>query len=141
MVFYAACLSNITPPVCVSAFAAAAIAKADPMKTGFSALKYGTILILIPYSFVYMPELLLQGSWLEISMAAASYAFGYAALAVAIQGTDFFPIEVTPVRRAVFLVAASCFLFPMILWLKIIGAVLLAVVWGAMPLFLRATKS
>ncbi|MEE8141349.1 MAG: TRAP transporter fused permease subunit, partial [Alphaproteobacteria bacterium] len=36
VVFYAACLSNITPPVCVSAFAAAAIAGSDPMKTGFA---------------------------------------------------------------------------------------------------------
>ncbi|MEE8085138.1 MAG: TRAP transporter fused permease subunit, partial [Alphaproteobacteria bacterium] len=46
VVFYAACLSNITPPVCVSAFAAAAIAGADPMKTGFAALKFGTTLML-----------------------------------------------------------------------------------------------
>ncbi|MCH7938067.1 MAG: TRAP transporter fused permease subunit, partial [Proteobacteria bacterium] len=79
VVFYAACLSNITPPVCVSAFAAAAIAKADPMRTGFAALKYGTTLVLIPYSFVYVPELLLQGTWLEISAATVSYAVGYAA--------------------------------------------------------------
>jgi TRAP transporter 4TM/12TM fusion protein len=138
VVFYAACLSNITPPVCVSAFAAAAIAKADPMRTGFAALKYGTTLVLIPYSFVYVPELLLQGTWLEISAAAVSYAFGYAALAVAIQGTDFFPVKVTPVRRGLFLAAAACFLFPMIVWVKIVGAILLALAWGAMPLYLRA---
>lgn len=138
VVFYAACLSNITPPVCVSAFAAAAIAKADPMRTGFAALKYGTTLVLIPYSFVYVPELLLQGTWLEIAAATVSYAIGYAALAVAIQGTDFFPVKVTPVRRCLFLAAAACFLFPMIVWLKIAGAVLLALAWGAMPLYLRA---
>lgn len=140
VVFYAACLSNITPPVCVSAFAAAAIAKADPMKTGFAALKYGTTLVLIPYSFVYVPELLLQGTWLEISAATVSYAIGYAALAVTIQGVDFFPIKVTPVRRGLFFGAAICFLFPMILWLKIIGAVMLALVWGAMPLYLRSKE-
>ena len=141
VVFYAACLSNITPPVCVSAFAAAAIAKADPMRTGFAALKYGTTLVLIPYSFVYVPELLLQGTWLEIAAATVSYAIGYAALAVAIQGTDFFPVKVTPVRRCLFLAAAACFLFPMIVWLKIAGAVLLALAWGAMPLYLRAKAS
>ena len=141
VVFYAACLSNITPPVCVSAFAAAAIAKADPMRTGFAALKYGTTLILIPYSFVYVPELLLQGTWLEISAATVSYAIGYAALAVAIQGTDFFPVKVTPVRRALFLAAAGCFLFPMIVWIKIVGAVLLALAWGTVPLYYLRAKA
>ena len=40
--------------------------------------------------------------------------------------------------RCLFLAAAACFLFPMIVWLKIAGAVLLALAWGAMPLYLRA---
>ncbi|MDA0999966.1 MAG: TRAP transporter fused permease subunit, partial [bacterium] len=141
VVFYAACLSNITPPVCVSAFAGAAIAKADPMRTGFAALKYGTTLILIPYSFVYVPELLLQGTWMEISAATVSYAFGYAALAVTIQGTDFFPVKVTHVKRGLFLTAAVCFLLPMIVWIKIVGVVLLVLTWGAVPLYLRAKAS
>ncbi len=66
VVFYAACLSNITPPVCVSAYAAAAIAGSDPMKTGFAALKFGATLVLIPFSFVYAPELLLYGSAFDI---------------------------------------------------------------------------
>src|SRR3546814_2016809 len=66
-VFYAACLSNITPPVCVSAFAGAAIAGAPPMRTGFAALKYGATLALMPFSFAYVPELLLQGGWFDIA--------------------------------------------------------------------------
>jgi TRAP transporter 4TM/12TM fusion protein len=70
VVFYAACLSNVTPPVCVSAFAGAAIAGADPMKTGFAALKFGATLVLIPFSFVYVPELLLIGAPAEIAWAA-----------------------------------------------------------------------
>ncbi|MEE8223090.1 MAG: TRAP transporter fused permease subunit, partial [Alphaproteobacteria bacterium] len=130
VVFYAACLSNITPPVCVSAFAAAAIAGSDPMKTGFAALKYGTTLVLIPFSFVYVPELLLNGTALEIAAAAVSYFFGYAALAIAIQGADYLAGTVGPWRRAVFLAAAVCFLLPMIWWLKVAGVVLLAAAWG-----------
>ena len=43
--FWTATFSNITPPVCVSAFAGAAIAEADPMKTGLSALKFGLFLL------------------------------------------------------------------------------------------------
>ena len=102
---------------------------------------YGTPLILIPYSFVYVPEPLLRGTWLAFSAATVSYAFGYAALAVAIQGTDFFPVKVTHARRGLFLAAAVCFLFPMIVWLKIAGAVPLAPAWGAVPLSLRAKAS
>jgi len=60
-------------------------------------------------------------------------AIGYAALAVAIQGTDYFPIKVTFLRRVLFLLAATCFLLPMIVWLKIAGAILLALAWGAVP--------
>ena len=130
VVFYAACLSNITPPVCVSAFAAAAIAKADPMRTGFAALKFGTTLILVPFSFVYVPELLLQGTAAEITFAAVSYLLGYMALAVAIQGIEFFAGPVSMWRRALFLAAAVCFLLPMILWLKLIGLILLLAAWS-----------
>ncbi|MDH5748372.1 MAG: TRAP transporter fused permease subunit [Rhodospirillales bacterium] len=130
VVFYAACLSNITPPVCVSAFAAAAIAKADPMQTGFSALKFGTTLVLVPFSFVYVPELLLQGTPLEIAFAAACYLIGYAALAIAIQGIEFFVGPVSLARRALFLAAAVCFLLPMIVWLKGVGLLLLLAAWG-----------
>jgi len=127
VVFYAACLSNITPPVCVSAFAAAAIAKADPMETGFAALKFGTTLVLIPFSFVYVPELLLQGSILDISVASVSYLIGYAVLAISVQGVDFFYGKISSFNRLIFFTSAVCFLFPVIYWLKILGLILICV--------------
>lgn len=138
VVFYAACLSNITPPVCVSAFAAAAIAKADPMKTGFAALKFGTTLVLVPFSFVYVPELLLQGTVLEITAATVSYLVGYATLAVAIQGIGFFSGRVTHWRRVLFYGAAACFLLPMVFWIKALGAVLLLLAWA--PTYVAARR-
>lgn len=141
VVFYAACLSNITPPVCVSAFAGAAIAGADPMRTGFAALKFGTTLVLIPLSFVYVPELLLQGTGLEIAFAAASYAIGYAVLAIAIQGAEFVAGVVSHWRRALFYAAAACFLLPMILWLKLLGLALLAVAWAPTLWALRPARA
>jgi TRAP-type uncharacterized transport system fused permease subunit len=139
VVFYAACLSNITPPVCVSAFAGAAIAGADPMKTGFAALKFGATLMLIPLSFVYVPELLLAGSPLEIASAAVSYLLGYAALAVAIQKTEFFKGAISRWRQAVFLAAAACLLAPLILWIKLLGIALL--VTALVPTLLGLRKS
>ena len=125
VVFYAACLSNITPPVCVSAFAAAAIAKADPMKTGFAALKFGTTLVLIPLSFVYVPELLFQGEIHRIILVAISYVFGYAALAVGIQGRDYFFGTINNFTRLLFFISSVCFLLPLIYWLKLLGIVIL----------------
>jgi TRAP transporter 4TM/12TM fusion protein len=120
-VFYAACLSNITPPVCVSAFAGAAIAGAPPMRTGFAALKYGATLVLMPFSFVYVPELLLQGSWTEIVYATAVYAIGCLLLAVAIQGTAPIGGRVRPLPRALFALAGIAFLFPATLWVDLVG--------------------
>ena len=125
VVFYAACLSNITPPVCVSAFAAAAIAKADPMKTGFAALKFGTTLVLIPLSFVYVPELLFQGEIHRIILVAISYVFGYATLAVGIQGRDYFFGTINNFTRLLFFISSVCFLLPLIYWLKLLGIVIL----------------
>lgn len=141
VVFYAACLSNITPPVCVSAFAAAAIAGADPMKTGFAALKFGATLVLIPFSFVYVPELLLFGTAVEITFATISYLFGYAALAMAIQQSEFLGGVISQWRRVIFLGAAACLLAPLILWLKLVGIGLLLLAWGPSLIVLGRTKN
>ena len=58
-VFYFAVASAITPPVAVAAFAAATITKADPMATGFSAVRSGIVIFAIPFVFAMYPELLL----------------------------------------------------------------------------------
>ena len=130
VVFYAACLSNVTPPVCVSAFAGAAIAGADPMKTGFAALKFGATLVLIPFSFVYVPELLLIGTPAAIAWAALHYAVGYAALAVGIQKTEFLAGPISQLRRGLFLVAAAFLLFPVLPAIEIAGFALAALAWA-----------
>ena len=125
-VFYAACLSNITPPVCVAAFAGAAIAGAPPMKTGFSALKFGATLVLMPFSFVYVPELLLQGTAVDIVYTTALYTLGCVLFAIAIQGTEPVGGVVTPVRRVVFAAAAVLLMFPTSIWVDILGLGLFA---------------
>ncbi|WP_404321873.1 TRAP transporter permease [Cytobacillus firmus] len=57
-VFYYGILSTVTPPVAIGAFAAAGIAGSDPNKTGFSALKLAIVGFIIPYMFIYSPNLL-----------------------------------------------------------------------------------
>ena len=58
-IFYFAVASAITPPVALAAFAASSITKAEPMSTGFSAVRSGIVIFVIPFVFAVYPELLL----------------------------------------------------------------------------------
>ena len=58
-IFYFAVASAITPPVALAAFAASTITKADPMATGFSAVRSGIVMFAIPFVFAFYPEFLL----------------------------------------------------------------------------------
>lgn len=58
-IFYFAVASAITPPVALAAFAASTITKAEPMATGFAAVKAGIVMFVIPFVFAFYPELLL----------------------------------------------------------------------------------
>ncbi|GAA4220625.1 TRAP transporter 4TM/12TM fusion protein [Sagittula marina] len=58
-IFFFAVASAITPPVAVAAFAAASITKADPMQTGFAAVRAGIVMFVLPFVFAFYPELLL----------------------------------------------------------------------------------
>ncbi|MEP6017252.1 MAG: TRAP transporter fused permease subunit [Paracoccaceae bacterium] len=58
-IFYFAVASAITPPIALAAFAAASITGANPMATGFSAVKSGIVMFVIPFTFALYPEILL----------------------------------------------------------------------------------
>ena len=60
-IFYWGMLSAITPPVAIASFAAAGIAGAPPMKTGWESMRVGSIIYFIPFFFVLNPALVLQG--------------------------------------------------------------------------------
>ncbi|MFH2054103.1 MAG: TRAP transporter fused permease subunit [bacterium] len=68
--------SNITPPVCVAAYAGAAIAGADPWKTGWTSFKFAKFLYIGPFLFAYSRGFLLDGTPLEIFMAFLTIALG-----------------------------------------------------------------
>jgi TRAP-type uncharacterized transport system fused permease subunit len=58
-IFFFGCISTITPPVALSAYAAAGIAGADPMQTGWEAFRLGLVGFILPFLAVYKPALLL----------------------------------------------------------------------------------
>jgi TRAP transporter 4TM/12TM fusion protein len=60
-IMYYGCLSMITPPVAIGAFAAANLAQADPMRTGFAAMRFGWTVFVLPFLFVFSGTLLMQG--------------------------------------------------------------------------------
>lgn len=68
--------SNITPPVCIAAFAGATIAKANMWKTAFSAFKFAKFLYLGPILFGYVPGFSLNGSSTDIIKAFIAIFFG-----------------------------------------------------------------
>lgn len=83
--WYAA-LATITPPVCISSYIAAGIAKANAMKVGWIAAGLAIGGFLTPILFIYRPELLLIGSSLNHTL----YTFSFTVLGVFCLSTIFF---------------------------------------------------
>jgi TRAP transporter 4TM/12TM fusion protein len=85
-IFYFGCISNVTPPVSLAAFAAAGIAGSPPIKTALYAAMLAGAGFIVPFMFVYGPELLMVGSFLEISVATITAVAGVTALAAGAVG-------------------------------------------------------
>ncbi len=89
-VLYYGVISEITPPVCASAYAAAGIAGANPFKTGVSAFSFGIAKLMVPMVFVYSPAMLIVldqyftwGAFLETTLTCA---LGIVMVATAVSG-------------------------------------------------------
>jgi len=67
--------SNITPPVCVAAYAGAAIAGSDPWKTGWTAFKFAKMLYVVPLLFAFTPSILFQGKVLDAKIPELDVPF------------------------------------------------------------------
>ena len=103
-VFYYAVISAITPPVALAAYAGAAIAGSDAMRTSVSAFKLGLAAFIVPFMFVYSPGLLMADDWLSIVHNALTATLGVYLLAGAVQGWFFGRMAIW--SRVVLLVAA-----------------------------------
>lgn len=108
-VFYFGILSAITPPIATASYAAASVAKDDPMKLGWAAWKIGLSGYILPFMFISSPELLMEGSWSAIILATISGTIGVFALSVAIEG--YYRGEMNVIFRVLLLAAAFCLLY------------------------------
>jgi len=92
-VLYFGMLSMITPPVALAAFAAASLADAPQMRTGFEAMRLGWCAYLVPFLFIYHPAILLQGPILDIAFTLACVLAALLLTSGAIAGYGLGPIR------------------------------------------------
>ena len=122
IVFWLSQDSNVTPPVCLAAFTAAAIAKSPPMATGLTSWKLAKGLYIVPILFAYTP--ILSGDW-----GAAITVFGFAvvgiyALAAGMQGCMEQPLNI--VFRLLALFAGIACLWPFSMLINGVGVAVTA---------------
>jgi len=103
-------MANITPPVATAAYAAAGIAGSNPLMTGLSAVRLGAAGFLLPFMFVFGPQLLLLGTTTEIVLATVTCAVGVSALAAAFCGFLLRPLYF--VERLALGAAALTLMYP-----------------------------
>ena len=109
-ILYFGCLSMITPPVAIGAYAAAHLAGADPIKTGFEAVRFGWLVFLVPFLFVFSGTLLMHGSpaMIAIDFVAAVVGVGFGAAGV----MGYSVRHLAMADRVVYLVAGLFLLLP-----------------------------
>ncbi|MDY3282777.1 TRAP transporter permease [Dysosmobacter sp.] len=128
-VLYYAALSAITPPVALASYAGAGVAGANPNKVGWTAVRIGLLAFVIPFIFVYSPELMmLQGNALQIIWAFVTACIGCYCLGGAMIG--YYQTNLKIYERAALLVGAICLIVSGIAT-DAVGIVLLAVVFLA----------
>lgn len=107
--YWVAVVSAVTPPVALAAYAASAISRADPVATGFEAVKLASMILIMPFMFIYTP-LLLDGTTVDITVTTVASVIGVVAWAFFLEGQG---IRATAaIERSVLLVAAICLLLP-----------------------------
>ena len=133
-ILYFGVLSMVTPPVALAAFAAAPIAGANPMETGVEAIRLSFAGFIIPFMFVYYPDLLLIEGFTIFGLSAAIVSFLLASWLIATALARFETTQL-PIWQSVFrLVAAAMLLWPSFA-LTIFGVSL-----GAILIFLSRTN-
>jgi TRAP transporter 4TM/12TM fusion protein len=106
IIFWLSQDSNLTPPVCLAAFAAAGIAGTPPMRTGVESWKLGKGLYIMPLLFAFSP--LIIGSWAERFEAFAFAFVGLTAFAITVEG--YWDSKLNILERLFFGISAFCLL-------------------------------
>jgi TRAP-type uncharacterized transport system fused permease subunit len=110
-ILYLGMMSMVTPPVAIGAFFAASLAGAEPMRTGFTAMRFGWTAYIVPFLFMFSPSLLLQDpSAVETAVAVLTAIGGVWLVSIGMVGYLFRPIS--PWLRPGFVAAGTGLLIP-----------------------------
>jgi len=126
---YYSLLSFVTPPVCLSVYAASAVANAPPMKVAMKAMRFSIAGFLVPFAFVYDPSLMLgQGEYGILHSVCVIFAatFGVVFFGLGLEG--YFVSQIKLYRRILLIAAGMICLFASIkirLIVALIGLILL----------------
>src|SRR5699024_3821608 len=125
-IFYYGSFSTITPPLAIASFTASGIANSDPIKTSLTSVRLAIVAFVVPFVFVYGPELLLIGSAFEVTVAVITALIGIYALAVAVEG--YLKNKVTIPSR-ILLGVGSILMLSVGIFMDIIGFVIILLVF------------
>lgn len=110
-VFYFGIVADITPPVCLAAFAGAAIAKSDPIKTGINATKLAIAAFIVPYMFCLSPSMLLMDAgFMKSVQQILTAVIGLFGVAVGLEG--FLASKLSNLLRVVAIVSGLMLIYP-----------------------------
>ncbi len=110
-VFYFGLMAGLTPPVAITAYAAAGLAEANPTRTALQGLKLALAGFLIPYVFVFAPEMLFSsGTAAQSLYVFAVTLLGIVLLAACVEGYLLRPMPVW--QRAISGVTALLLIYP-----------------------------
>ena len=124
-VFYFACLSAITPPVALAAYAGAGIAKCDPMITAVQACKIGFAGFIVPFVFCYDRAMMLDGSLIDIIKVCGTALVGCVGMSCGMQGWYLSGRKkISMFARIIIIAAGLCMMIPSDLF-SLIGLVVL----------------
>jgi TRAP transporter 4TM/12TM fusion protein len=108
--FYFGMISLITPPDCLPTYTAAAMARADFWKTGWTGMRLAIAAYVVPFVFAFHPALILVGTWTDIVTTVITAALGTVLIGVGCAGYLFRPLGWG--RRAWAIVAGLALFMP-----------------------------
>lgn len=138
-VFYFGVFANITPPVCLAAFAGAGISGGDPMKTGYLSLKLALAGFIVPFMFIYNPAMLMIDPTglavtakefplppvMDIVIAVVTSVVGVIGLSAALEG--YFKGTMNSITRIILAIGALLLIYPGLITGLIGGVIILGI--------------
>ncbi|WP_375550820.1 TRAP transporter permease [Rhodophyticola porphyridii] len=123
-VFYFGIMADVTPPVGLASFAAAAVSGGDPIKTGFTAFFYSLRTVALPFLFIFNPTLILYGvdlgTWAGIGQAVFVFIVATFAMLLFAAATQGYFLAKSRIYESAALLLVAFTLFVPNVWLNMV---------------------